>query len=95
MYLVKVLAIVFAIAISLFHWIGIALTGALIGFFAKSYRSALLFSSLYAFAFWAFFIAYSATLGFFNKFIGLPLTYLSLALTVVLAIASSVLRVLK
>ncbi|MEM0022029.1 MAG: hypothetical protein QXW59_05725 [Archaeoglobaceae archaeon] len=95
MSLVKILAMVIAITISFFHWIGIVISGAVIGFLAKSYKSALLFSSLYAIAFWASFIAYSATLGVFDKLINLPLTYLSLALTLAVAVVSSTLRAFR
>lgn len=95
MYSAKILALAVAIAISFFHWIGIVISGAVIGFLAKSYKSALLFSSLYAILFWASFIAYSVTLGVFEKLIGLPLTYMSLALTTTLAIVSSTLRAFR
>ncbi|MFN3383466.1 MAG: hypothetical protein ACK401_01050 [Archaeoglobaceae archaeon] len=95
MYLVKTLALAVAIAISIFHWIGIAITSAMIGFLAKSYKSALLFSSLYAVAFWISFLAYSVTLGIAEKLLALPFTYLSLTLTVALATISSMLRALK
>lgn len=95
MFLVKFFAIAVAISISFFHWIGIAISGAVIGFIAKGQKSALLFSSIYAIAFWALFIFYSAILGVYQKLVYLPFTYLSLVLTVALASISSLLRVFR
>lgn len=95
MSLVKFVPLAVAIAISFFHWLGIVITGLLIGFLSKSYKKAVLFSLLFALTFWLAFVFYSALFGIANKMLTLPLTYLSLAMTTILAVVSSTLRALK
>lgn len=95
MSLAKFVPLALTIAISLFHWIGIVITGLLIGFMSKSYKKAVLFSLLFALAFWLAFLFYSALFGIAEKMLTLPLTYLSLAMTAIVAVVSSTVRALK
>ncbi|MEM0303429.1 MAG: hypothetical protein QXI54_09725 [Archaeoglobaceae archaeon] len=46
-------------------------------------------------AFWLSFILYSAIFGIAERMLTLPLTYLSLAMTAILAVVSSTLRAFK
>lgn len=92
---VKFIPLAIAIVISFFHWLGIVMAGLVIGFLSKSYKKAILFSLLFAFALWLGFIFYSALFGIAEKMLTLPLTYLSLAMTAIFAVVSSTLRALK
>ncbi|MCS7144186.1 MAG: hypothetical protein NZ879_04110 [Archaeoglobaceae archaeon] len=95
MSLVKFIPLAFAIALSFFHWLGIVISGALIGFISESYKKALLFSFLFALAFWLAFIGYSAFFGIAEKLLMLPLTYFSLFMTAIVAMVSSLLKALR
>lgn len=95
MSLAKFIPLALAIVISFFHWIGIVITGLIIGFISKSYKKAIIFSLLFALAFWLSFILYSAIFGIAERMLTLPLTYLSLAMTAILSVVSSTLRAFK
>jgi len=91
----KYILLAIAIVVSFFHWIGIALTGALIGFISNSYRMALLLSFLFVLALWLMFLGYSAVFGLAEKMIAFPLTYVSLALSSAISIVASMLRAFR
>jgi len=78
-----------SILASFFHWLGILLTGIFIGVISKNFRQALSYAMIFAVLFWLAFLAYSGVFGAIEKVLGLPLTYMSLALTVILAASSS------
>lgn len=95
MYLAKFIPFALAIILSFFHWIGIVISGALIGFISESYKKALFFSFLFALAFWLAFIGYSAFFGIAEKMLTLPLAYISLVMTAIVAMVSSMLRAFR
>jgi hypothetical protein len=85
-----------SILASFFHWIGILLTGIVIGAISKNFKQALSYALIFAVLFWLAFLAYSGVFGAIEKVLGLPLTFMSLALTVILAASSSLItRYLK
>ncbi|MET1124325.1 MAG: hypothetical protein ABWW66_03545 [Archaeoglobaceae archaeon] len=77
------------LALSYFHWAGIAIGGFILGFSAGSMRSAAAFGALLGFAVWLSFAAYVAAFYDFQRFASLPLSYLSLLLSSALATLSS------
>jgi hypothetical protein len=84
-----------AVISSFFHWAGIAVTGAIIGFMSRSYKRAILCSFLFALALWLVFLGYLAAMGVAEKALSFPLIYISLALSSVIAVVSSSLRAFK
>ncbi len=86
---VKFALLAISILASSFHWLGILLTGILIGVISKNFRQALSYAMIFAVLFWLAFLAYSGVFGAIEKVLSLPLTYMSLALTVILAASSS------
>ncbi len=80
---------------SFFHWAGIAITGAIIGFISGSYKKAIFYAFLFALTLWLVFLGYLAAMGVAEKALSFPLTYVSLVLSSAIAVVSSTLRALK
>lgn len=81
---------IITLALSLFHWAGLIVGGLIAGYFSRSLKEAVGVGFLLGvFVFLAFIVSLSAS-GILDKFIALsPLPYVSLILTLVLAVVSA------
>jgi Mg/Co/Ni transporter MgtE len=81
---------IITLALSLFHWAGLIAGGLIAGYFSRSLKEAVGAGFLLGvFVFLAFIVSLSAS-GILDKFIALsPLPYVSLILTLVLAVVSA------
>ncbi|WP_202318759.1 hypothetical protein [Archaeoglobus neptunius] len=89
MNLARIVAFAAGIVLSILHWAGIVLGAALIGWSTENLRKGMLMGFVFGVTVWALFIAYAFFIFDFSRFIGLPLTYISLLISVALATLSA------
>mgnify|MGYP000187186944 CR=1 FL=1 len=86
-----VISFVLALALTIFHWLGIVVGGLIAGYFSKNFREALAFGFGLGFFLFVAFMAYLAYMGMLAKFLALsPLPYISLMLCLGLAVFSTI-----
>lgn len=91
----RIAAFVAGVIISYFHWIGIFIGGALVGFSAKNTKFALLYGFLFGLVVWLLFAVYMASAGMLDKYFSMGiLLYMSLLLPVVASTLSASLKFL-
>lgn len=88
---VKILAgFVIGIIVSYFHWIGLVIGGAAVGFSSRNVKTALMAGLAFGLAVWLSFLITLAMTDMIDKFLSMsPLPYLSLLLTAITTLSAS------
>ncbi len=82
------------VVLSYFHWVGLIIGGALLGFTAKKLRYAISLGLLLGAVVWLLFAAQMVYSGVLDRFLHFPLSYVSLLLSVAASTLASSLRAL-
>ncbi|RLI76370.1 hypothetical protein DRO97_00890 [Archaeoglobales archaeon] len=90
----KVAAFTIGLIISYFHWSGIFVGGALVGFFAKNTKLAVVYGFLFGLITWLLFAVYMALAGMLNKYLSMEILFcMSALLPMVASTFSASLRI--